>query len=105
MSIAWGARSVDLFVGQEYRGRQRFWWQFYQFIFNFVGSFAGWCCTYILATRVKAVLGSPHGVFGPGDFVLFLLSFLGATGHLPQSMAGILDSIGKIGGFLSQKCN
>ena len=99
MSIVWGARAVALVVEREQRG----WWRFYQFTFNFIGSFAGWCCTYVLASRAKAVLASPQGVFGSGDFVLFLLSFLGVTGHLPQSMAGILESIGRIGETVTKK--
>jgi hypothetical protein len=97
--MAWGTRATALFKKSEHPC----WELFYQFTFNFMGSFAGWCCTYVMTTRAKAVLASPQGVFGLGDFVLFLLSFLGVTGHLPQSMAGILESIGRIGETVTKK--
>jgi len=66
--ISWGI----LFVGV------------YEFIFNFVGSFAGWCCLYIFIkhasfTNLKLA-----------DFVLIILSIMGLSGLLPNFIKGIV---------------
>ena len=71
-----------------------FFWLSYQLIFNFVGSFAGWICFYVLLVRAQSKLPDLSG-FNLGDFILFLLSLLGLTGHLPQTLYGLVVSIGK----------
>jgi hypothetical protein len=90
MSLYWGIRAVVLF--EKSRG---FWWQSYQFIFNFIGSFGGWCCLYVLLIRVQNFKGEFQSVSG-GDIFLFLVSLLGLTGHLPQSVYGTVESFSKI---------
>jgi hypothetical protein len=112
MSLLWGLRSIAVFPDE----RHPRWGAIYQFIFNSVGSFAGWCCIYALAVRMRIALPSSHnlltgcgpsvpGLTGPaqspppltaGDFLLFLMAVLGATGHLPQAMAGLLSSIERL---------
>ena len=114
MSVLWGLRGRDLFPNKDHSR----WEAFYQITFNSVGSFAGWCCIYALAVRMRIALPSSHnlltgcapsasGLIGPaqsfpsltgGDFLLFLMSVLGATGHLPQAMAGLLSSIERLVG-------
>ena len=39
LSFYWGIRATFLFAKD-----RNLWWKSYQFIFNFVGSFAGWGC-------------------------------------------------------------
>jgi hypothetical protein len=52
----------------------------YQFNFNFLGSFAGWCCFHILTNRLRA----PYENINSIDFILGLLTFIGLTGHMPE---------------------
>ncbi len=119
MSLLWGLRAVALFPDDKHPR----WGFFYQFMFNFVGSLAGWCCVYALAVRMWVVLPSPQSLLvrgGPvpaglrgqalnppsftgGDFLLFLMSFLGVTGHLPQAMAGLVSSIEKLAEVAAKK--
>ena len=41
--------------------------------------------------------------FTVGDIVLFFISLLGLTGHLPQSVYGVVESFSKIGEIATQK--
>jgi hypothetical protein len=98
MSFFWGARMIyesylDL-SGKNTSKLSYFFWFFYQFTFNFVGSFAGWACFYALLIRVGNNL-SDFSSLGFIDFILFILSLLGLTGHLPQTIYGLVVSIGK----------
>lgn len=75
-------------------------WSIYQFIFNFVGSFLGWCCVYLLLIRIQPCL---LRTFDLTDFILFLFSFLGITGHLPQSVYGLVRSLERLAEIVSNK--
>lgn len=119
MSLLWGLRAVALFPDDKHPR----WGIFYQFVFNFAGCLAGWCCVYALAVRMRVVLPSPQNLlvrggispagltgqaqnppsFTGGDFLLFLMSFLGVTGHLPQAMAGLVSSIEKLAEAAAKK--
>jgi len=75
-------------------------WSTYQFILNFTGSLAGWCCLYILVMKIQ-----PNFLqnFGLNDFFLFFISFMGITGLLPQSIYGIVCSLEKLTGGITAK--
>ncbi|MFH1023779.1 MAG: hypothetical protein V1809_10385 [Planctomycetota bacterium] len=88
--LFWGIRGVVLFESN--RG---WWWKSYQFIFNIVGSFAGWCCLYVLLTRTQHAMPECRG-FSMGDVFLFVISMLGLTGHLPMVIWGIVDGFSEI---------
>jgi len=88
-SFYWGIRGVFLF------GKNKFWWWSYEFLFNFIGSFAGWCCFLALLTRVQSHFPSYNG-FTAGDIVLFFVSLLGLTGHLPQATYGIVQGFSEV---------
>ena len=90
MSFFWGIRSTILFTRSKI-----FWWKSYQFIFNFVGSFAGWFCFYVLLIRTQNNMPQFQG-FGGVDIALFILSLLGLTGHLPQVIYGIVEGFAEI---------
>jgi len=94
MSIFWGIRGMVLFTQRESWTDYVFWWS-YQFIFNSVGSMAGWCCFYILAVRAQNKLPELQD-FSLGDFLLFIFALLGLTGHLPQVIYGFVESFGKL---------
>lgn len=90
MSLFWGTRSVILF------GISRnFWWKSYQFIFNFVGSFAGWFCFYVLLIRTQNNMPR-FQTLTIGDIILFVVSLLGLTGHLPQVTYGLVEGFAEI---------
>ena len=74
----------------------------YQFIFNFVGSMAGWACFYALIVRVHACYPGMKG-FNLGDIVLFIFSVMGLTGHLPQAFYGIVESFGALASAAAKK--
>lgn len=96
MSLFWGIRSTILF------GEKKFWMMSYQFLFNFIGSFAGWFCFVALLTRVQDYLPSFVG-FTSGDIVLFFTSLLGLTGHLPQATYGIVQGFAELGKKVADK--
>lgn len=114
MSIFWGVRGVFLFATDtaqaleptSFRKRhpnlERFFQGTYQFIFNGVGSFAGWFYLYALAARVRSRLPSMTG-FSWGDLLLFMFALLGLTGHLPQAVVGFLRVFERIGEKVAQK--
>ena len=98
MSFFWGIRSGFLFTPDKsgrYPRIRRFFICSYQFIFNFVGSMAGWCCFYALTVRVQSRLPDLRG-FNFGDVLLFIFALLGLTGHLPQVISGFVASFGKL---------
>ena len=41
--------------------------------------------------------------FDLADLVLFIISFLGVTGHLPQSLYGLVESLGRLAGVVVNK--
>ncbi len=108
MSVFWGLRGAYL----DYRARTEayiltksedpplrakaeflFVWSSYQFIFNFTGSLVGWCCFYILVTRMQPGLLRNLDL---SDFFLLVFSFLGITGLLPQSFYGVVGSLERL---------
>jgi hypothetical protein len=114
MSFFWGFRGV-FFFGLDtlegcgpsaFRKRHPRWERFfqgsYQFVFNGVGSFAGWLCLYALAVHVRPRLPGLTG-FGWGDVLLFVFALVGLTGHLPQAVVGFLRIFEKIGEKVASK--
>ena len=102
MSLFWGLRSVCLFTGNPdslFKNKLpwigKFWIGSYQFISNFFGSFAGWCCLYVLLIRLQ--INYPNlDYVNIMDLLLFVFSLLGLTGHLPQLIVGFVGSFSKI---------
>jgi len=98
MSIFWGTRVLHASLLVDWRkqmSRLGYFYEIsYQFIFHFVGSFAGWTCFYFLLIRTQNKVSEPTN-FDMSDFILFLFSILGLTGHLPQTLYGLVVSIGK----------
>ena len=90
MSLFWGVRAIVLF-----ESKRNFWWKSYAFIFNFVGSFFGWGCFYVLLIRIQNSMPTFKD-FSGGDIVLFVLSLLGLTGHLPQAIYGLVEDLAEI---------
>lgn len=68
-------------------------WSTYSFIFNFVGSLFGWFSLYLLICKINNDI---YRSFGTGDLFLFFFALLGLTGHLPQALYGIVESLSKL---------
>ncbi len=68
----------------------------YIFIFHFLGSFTGWVLLYGLVLRLESLYPSSMNQLKLVDFLLLLFAFLGLTGHLPQSMYGLVLSFSKL---------
>ena len=102
MSIFWGLRSVCLFTKDSpslFKNKVpwigKFWIGSYQFISNFVGSFAGWCCLYVLLIRLQSNYPNLDYI-NLMDLFLFIFSLLGLAGHLPELIVGFVGSFSKI---------
>ncbi|OGL45915.1 MAG: hypothetical protein A2161_02065 [Candidatus Schekmanbacteria bacterium RBG_13_48_7] len=74
----------------------------YEFVFNFVGSTMGWSCFYILIKRIDNTLLNMNNL-SSSDFLLFIFFLLSLTGHLPQTILGIIDSFKNIIEITSKK--
>ncbi len=79
--ISWGI----LFVGV------------YEFIFNFVGSFAGWCCLYVFIKHASFTNLKLN------DFVLIILGIMGISGLLPNFIKGIVMLPKAIANYFTKK--
>ena len=119
-SIFWGFRGAYLFTGRialkndPQFGKIENWiifrilrfllWSIYQFIFNFVGSLAGWGCLYLLTARIQVAAGSyTQLTLSWSDCGLFFFSVLGLTGHLPQALYGLVVSLGNLADIAVKK--
>lgn len=71
------------------------------FIFNLAGSVAGWMLLWAGLYRVTAepTLSRLDWI----DLFVFLLAFLGVTGHLPQFAHGLVASVGRLAEVLAKK--
>jgi len=114
MSVYWGIRALILYstdlvgrLGPEHqklyflRKRGKFWGIFlvggYEFIFNFVGSLAGWCCLYVF---IK------HASFTEielSDLVFLVLGIMGLSGRLPRFILGIIMLPTAVANYISKK--
>jgi len=108
-STVWGWRSGFLFIETPTTGwshkhpkQAAFWMWYYHFVFNFVGSMAGWGCFYILVVRVHSIEPGLKE-FNWGDIILFMFSVIGLTGHLPQAFFGLVQAFGKLAEALASK--
>ena len=119
LSIFWGTRSCILYATDEVvnlkdEGKKKyflrskhpklanFFMGAYQFIFHFMGSFAGWCCFYVLLIRIQRNIDTFSG-FNSGDILLFFLAVLGLVGHLSMVIYGIGNSFENLINTLTKK--
>jgi hypothetical protein len=66
-------------------------WRFHQFWFNVSGSAIGWSAGYYLAWNLWN-----HNELGILDVSIFLIFFIGITGHLPYATMGIIQGLGDL---------
>ncbi len=70
----------------------------YQIWFNFTGSIVGWIVLWILICRHWDYILGRCATLNPGwsDLLMGFIAFIGITGHLPWTAAGIIYSLGDI---------
>ena len=69
-------------------------WKIHQIWFNFSGSIAGWIALWLLIRKIlHCIMSSSFNTVDISDSMLFLLAFIGITGHLPYTIAGIIESL------------
>ncbi len=75
----------------------------YNFIFHFLGSFTGWVLLYVLVLRIKPLYPDEMNQIGLMDVLLLLITFIGITGHLPQSTYGFVSSFKNLADSFAKK--
>lgn len=69
-------------------------WRVHQFWFNFAGSAVGWVAAWALLDSVLACAsGGCANSISFSSVALFVLAFLGVTGHLPMSLYGFIGGL------------
>lgn len=72
-------------------------WRIHQIWFNFFGSASGWVMLWVLVGKGTIQVRSGQSIQIDGwDAVLFLLAFVGVTGHLPRAVVGLLQGISEL---------
>jgi hypothetical protein len=91
-SMFFGTQGPKLFVEESLRKNWNSAKKFYQFWFNFIGSFTGWMAVLLLLINIRRSL-LEHDSLGFGNIFLFFVGFIGITGHLPLTMAGLIEGV------------
>jgi hypothetical protein len=99
-SFLWGKRAGDIHNAEGDQHPR--WTYFYEFVSNFVGSFAGWWCLYALAIRVSAAGPALHSLNGV-DIFLFFASIVGISGRLAETIHGFINAIGAFVAGIAKK--
>ena len=77
-------------------------WHFFtvidNFIFGFIGSFAGWVCLYVL---IELYMNNKSSL-GVTELSLFAIVLLGLTNNLPLTIFGLIQSISLIGNIAAK---
>jgi hypothetical protein len=99
-SFLWAKRAGDIHAVKGALHPQ--WAYFYEFVSNFVGSFAGWCCLYALAVRASGAGPALHSLNGV-DIFLFFAAIVGVSGRLAETIHRFIDAIGAFVGAVAKK--
>ena len=91
-SLFYGLKACEIFgVSTEGKGWS---WEVHQLWFNFIGSVAGWALLWTVGHRVHTlVTGTGLAAVPFGDLILFLVAFVGVTGHLPYATMGVIQGL------------
>lgn len=66
----------------------------HQFWLNFLGSFVGWLCLWLLGVRVHVWAASDYATpLGAWEVFLFAVAFIGVTGFLPMASVTLIQNL------------
>lgn len=92
LSTFYGLKAFEVF-GVRKRPKNKP-WMWHQRWFNFVGSLVGWAALWFLVQKVVAVSPSSYiRYISVWDAAIFVIAFIGVTGHLPYTIMGLIESI------------
>ena len=89
--VFWGIVAAILYVPHSLPKGMRFLVRLYQFIFNFIGGFAGWYCLDVFNTRLRY---QKNG-FGWAEVLLLILAIIGISGMLSAIIFRIPNAMEK----------
>lgn len=69
-------------------------WRVHQFWFNFLGAAVGWVAAWATISAVLSCASTGcENAISLSSVALFVLAFLGVTGHLPMSIVGLVGGL------------
>jgi len=97
-SLFYGFSAISIFVPKQEDHPKSWPWKIHQFWFNFVGALAGWLALALLMLKFGNYDSFPRSLENLTflDLVIFFLAFIGITGHLPYTIAGLLNSLSEV---------
>jgi hypothetical protein len=89
-SLFYGTRATKIFnVNID---KMPFSWKFHQFWFNFLGSLAGWILAYSFVPDIyDSIVNNSKFELSLARILIFILAFIGMSGHLPYAMMTIIN--------------
>jgi len=95
MSVFYGWSACEIFSVSN-KGKPRS-WRFHQFWLNFLGAAVGWVAAWaVLGSVVDCATAKCDLSVAPSAIALFVLAFLGITGHLPAALIGLVGGINEL---------
>jgi hypothetical protein len=94
-SVFYGVAACSVF-GVTSQGRSRA-WRIHQFWLNLLGSAVGWVAAWAVLGAVAECQATACSLsLSPSAVAVFVLAFLGVTGHLPAALVGLVGGIAEL---------
>jgi hypothetical protein len=92
MSLFYGRYACSIFsVDQKDKPKQ---WHWHQFWFNFLGAVVGWAAAWsVLGSVLACAKGGCTDAISISSALIFLVAFVGVTGHLPMCIFGFIGGL------------
>jgi len=93
-SVFYSARAFAIF---HVSGKDEDWsWWVHQVWFNFLGAIVGWAALWLLISKLRSTAATESVQIDGWDFGLFVVAFIGVTGHLPRTLVGLVVAPGEL---------
>jgi hypothetical protein len=97
-SVFYGCCAVAIFTTEIASNKPRS-WRWHQRWFNFLGSTVGWLCLWFVLIKLWPHLIRPTPISLSWPYVgLAFVGFVGVTGNLPWTVAGLANALGALVG-------